>query len=215
LESQRPRQRQVLLPTHLAALTSNATVAPHRLSDVRQIAGNRSESILGYQKKGPSRPLFRFEPTCDRQSPSDGRHLHPNARLSFDRAPATVTVSKMAESQTTNGCSCDLADRADDTATERQAQGLFARTQHRPYCRSPSAHRPAVNADGTSLGRAAANSWRSSGWHGRAMFFVAHRQARSFESGGCGTSQDAKRFFEQQLACCCGQAMPTRSNRFT
>jgi hypothetical protein len=33
------------------------------------------------------------------------------------------------------------------------------------------------------------------------MFLVAHRQARSFESGGCGTSQDAKRFFEQQLAC--------------
>ena len=39
LQPQQPSQRLLLLPTHLAALTSNVTVALHRLSDVRRTAG--------------------------------------------------------------------------------------------------------------------------------------------------------------------------------
>jgi len=34
-------QRPMLLPTHLAALTSNVTAVPHRLSDARRIVGSR------------------------------------------------------------------------------------------------------------------------------------------------------------------------------
>jgi hypothetical protein len=87
---------------------------------------------------------------------------------------------------------------------------LSARIQHRPYCRWPSAHRPAVNADGTSLGSAGSQQltivWLA--WTCNVPRCTS--QSRSFESGGCGTSQDATRFFEQQLAsaavklCPCG-----------
>jgi hypothetical protein len=46
LQVQRPSQRLVLLPTHLVALTSSVTAAPHRLSDARQTVGKRLDALL-------------------------------------------------------------------------------------------------------------------------------------------------------------------------
>jgi hypothetical protein len=61
---QRPSQRLVLLPTHLVALTSSVTAAPHRLSDARQTVGKTAGRAAALGMRQVAVGCYQPRPLC-------------------------------------------------------------------------------------------------------------------------------------------------------
>jgi hypothetical protein len=73
----RPSLRLVLSPTHRAALTSNAAVAPHRLLDARRIVGKPAASGNSWTSLSMLRAITRQEDSAPPVHWTSAGHRHP------------------------------------------------------------------------------------------------------------------------------------------